>query len=75
MDPLADDQVDVGQFLEVGGASSDQQGMTGQVVITSLSSSEIRGTFHGSFGSPEDVVDGCFIASPSETTVNPTATN
>ena len=72
--PLVDDLVDVGQFLEVGGASSDQAGMNGSVVITSLSATELRGTFHGSFGSPTDVVDGCFAALPSITTVNPTPT-
>jgi hypothetical protein len=72
--PLADDQVDVGQFLEVGGASADEEGQVGQVVITSLSSTELDGTFHGSFGDPEDVVDGCFAALPSGTTINPMPT-
>jgi hypothetical protein len=74
--PLADDQVDVGQFLEVGGASADQQGQTssGQVVITFLSSDEIKGTFHGNFGDSTDMVEGCFDALASVTTTNPAPT-
>jgi hypothetical protein len=70
---LADTQVDVGQFLEVGGASSDQGAVTnsGTVQITYLSSTELRGTFHGAFGQSADVVDGCFDVLPSDTTVNP----
>lgn len=70
---LADTQVDVGQFLEVGGASADQGAVTnsGTVVISYLSSTELRGTFHGAFGQSTDVVDGCFDVLPTETTINP----
>jgi hypothetical protein len=72
--PLDDDQVDVGQLLEAAGASSDQAGRTGSgtVSISYLSSTELRATFHGSFGDPNDSVDGCFDAIPAETAVNPT---
>jgi hypothetical protein len=74
MNPLDDDQVDVGQLLEAAGASADEAGRTGTgtVSITYLSTTELQGTFHGSFGDPTDVVDGCFDAFPAETAVNPT---
>jgi hypothetical protein len=74
MNPLDDDQVDVGQLLEAAGASSDQAGRTGSgtVSISYLSTTELRGTFHGSFGDPSDSVVGCFDAIPAETNVNPT---
>jgi hypothetical protein len=71
---LADDQVQVGQLLEVGGASADLLALTnsGSVTVTVLSPGEARGTFHGQFGNTNDVVDGCFDMFPTMTTgVNP----
>jgi hypothetical protein len=71
-DSLADDQINVGQLLEAGGASADEQGLSesGTVDITTLTSGELAGTFQGTFGSPADAVTGCFDAIPAETTIN-----
>jgi hypothetical protein len=71
---LADSEVQAGQFLEVSGASADLIGLTnsGSVVISELSPAEVRGTFHGQFGTANDVVDGCFAMLPTiPTGVNP----
>lgn len=75
-DPLDDDQVNVGQFLEAGGASVDQQGLSssGQLVISFQSLEEVKGAFHGEFGEATDSVDGCFDALAVETTTNPAPT-
>ncbi|HEY1587584.1 MAG TPA: hypothetical protein VGH63_17925, partial [Polyangia bacterium] len=71
---LDDDLSDVGQTLQVGGANTEQEGLsdTGSISFTKLTKSEIDGVFHGSFGSAEDVVDGCFIMYPSQIVTNPT---
>jgi hypothetical protein len=70
---LDDDQVDVGQLLEVSGASSEQHGQTasGQIVVNALSISELDATFSGAFGDPNDKVDGCFRELPLTLTINP----
>jgi hypothetical protein len=73
---LNDDQTEVGQTLQVGGENAEQPGLTdsGIVDFTVLSPTEIRGTFHGSFGGMPDIVDGCFLMYPDQTLVNPLPT-
>jgi hypothetical protein len=70
---LDDDLSDVGQTLQVGGASTEQQGLSdsGTITFTKLSKPEIDGVFHGSFGAQADIVDGCFIMYPSQIVINP----
>ena len=70
---LADDLADVGQTLQVGGASTEEQGLTnsGSVTFTKLTTAEIDGVFHGSFGDTSDIVDGCFIMYPNQVVINP----
>jgi hypothetical protein len=70
---LDDNLSDVGQTLQVGGANTEQQGLTdsGTITFSKLTKTEIDGVFHGSFGSTNDVVDGCFIMYPSEIVTNP----
>jgi hypothetical protein len=74
MTSLDDDLSDVGQTLQVGGANAEQQGLSdsGTITFTKLTKSEIDGVFHGSFGTTNDVVDGCFIMYPSQIVTNPT---
>jgi hypothetical protein len=74
--PLADDQIDVNQALEAGNASAEEPGLTdsGTVEITLLSPTEMKGSFHGNFGSTKDTVDGCFDMFPLKTVVNPSPT-
>lgn len=71
---LDDSLSDVGQTLQVGGANTEQQGLTnsGTISFSKLTMGEIDGVFHGSFGDTNDVVDGCFIMYPSEIVTNPT---
>lgn len=71
---LDDTLSDVGQTLQVGGANAEQQGLTdsGTITFSKLTKTEIDGVFHGSFGTTNDVVDGCFIMYPSEIVTNPT---
>lgn len=71
---LDDDLTDVGQTLQVGGASTEQQGLSssGSVTFTKLTRTELDGSFHGSFGTSGDVVDGCFIMYPNQIVTNPT---
>jgi len=70
---LDDDLSDVGQTLQVGGANTEQQGLTdsGTITFSKLTKTEIDGVFHGSFGTTNDVVDGCFIMYPNEIVTNP----
>jgi hypothetical protein len=70
---LADDQIDVGDLLEAGGASAEQHAFTnsGTVVITFQSLGELRGTFNGAFGDTSDTVSGCFDMFPLTSTTNP----
>jgi hypothetical protein len=70
---LDDDLSDVGQTLQVGGANTEQEGLTntGSITFNKLTKTEIDGVFHGSFGSTTDVVDGCFIMYPSQIVTNP----
>jgi len=71
---LGDTAVQVGQLLEVGGASADLLALSnsGTMTLTMLSPTEARGTFHGEFGNANDVVDGCFDMFPTMPTgVNP----
>ena len=68
---------DVGQTLQVGGASTEQQGLSnsGTITFTKLTKEELDGSFHGSFGTMDDVVDGCFIMYPNQIVTNPTPLN
>ncbi|MDB4969321.1 MAG: hypothetical protein JWN44_5010 [Myxococcales bacterium] len=70
---LDDNLSDVGQTLQVGGANAEQQGLSdsGSIVLTKLTKAEIDGVFHGSFGTTNDVVDGCFIMYPDQIVTNP----
>jgi hypothetical protein len=70
---LDDDLSDVGQTLQVGGANTEQQGLSdsGTISFNKLTPTEIDGVFHGSFGTQTDVVDGCFIMYPNQTVTNP----
>lgn len=70
---LDDDLSDVGQTLQVGGANTEQQGLTdsGTITFNKLTKSEIDGVFHGSFGTSSGVVDGCFIMYPNQIVTNP----
>jgi hypothetical protein len=70
---LMDNLTDVGQTLQVGGENAEQQGLsdTGFVSFTKLTTTEVRGTFHGNFGSPADLVDGCFLMFPDQILTNP----
>ena len=71
---LDDMLADVGQTLQVGGASTEEQGLSnsGTVTFNKLTKAEIDGVFHGSFGTTNDIVDGCFIMYPSQIVTNPT---
>jgi hypothetical protein len=74
LDSGLDDAVsDVGQTLQVGGANTEQQGLSdsGTITFSKLTRGEIDGVFHGSFGATDDVVDGCFIMYPTQTVTNP----
>jgi hypothetical protein len=70
---LADNQVDAGQLLEAGGASTEQHALTdsGSVLITFQSIDELRGTFAGAFGAADDTVTGCFDMFALHNTTNP----
>jgi hypothetical protein len=70
---LDDTLSDVGQTLQVGGANTEQEGLsdTGSITFNKLTKTEIDGVFHGSFGTADDVVDGCFIMYPSQIVTNP----
>jgi hypothetical protein len=70
---LDDDLSDVGQTLQVGGANTEQEGLsdTGSISFSKLTKAEIDGVFHGSFGSADGVVDGCFIMFPTQIVTNP----
>jgi hypothetical protein len=70
---LDDDLSDVGQTLQVGGANAEQPGISdsGSITFTKLTKSEIDGVFHGSFGTSDDVLDGCFIMYPGQIVTNP----
>jgi len=70
---LDDDLSDVGQTLQVGGANAEQQGLSdsGTIAFSKLTKTEIDGVFHGSFGTSNDVVDGCFIMYPNQIVTNP----
>jgi hypothetical protein len=70
---LDDDLSDVGQTLQVGGANTEQQGLSnsGSISFTKLTTTEIDGVFHGSFGDSTDIVDGCFIMYPNQIVINP----
>jgi hypothetical protein len=70
---LDDTLSDVGQTLQVGGANTEQQGLSdsGTITFNKLTTTEIDGVFHGSFGTTTDVVDGCFIMYPNQIVTNP----
>lgn len=71
--PLADLELDGGVTLQVGGQSQEKAGITdsGSFIFTKLSATESRASFHGSFGTSTDQIEGCFIVAPKLTAINP----
>lgn len=80
--PLTDFDLDAGLTLQASSQSEEESGFTGSgsFDFSKLSDTELRASFHGTFGDIADVndqstvsddVDGCFIVVPKLTAINP----